>query len=242
MQLQVKVGCCGYPVSKVKYYENFDVVEIQSTFYKLPKIETAIKWREEVPANFEFIVKAWQAITHPWGTPTWRRYGKTPPGKLENYGFLRYTEENIKAWNMTVEICKALKCSKVVIQLPPKLILSEDNIDEIKQFLGYTLKSGLRIIVEPRHQSWNNEEIKRFFKEKGIVHCVDPFKDKDWGTGDFHYYRLHGINGYNYSYKYTDDDLRYLVRIISSCEKDVYVMFNNKFMFVDAIRFKEIIK
>ncbi|HID93263.1 MAG TPA: DUF72 domain-containing protein, partial [bacterium (Candidatus Stahlbacteria)] len=53
----IKVGCCGYPVSKKRYYENFNVVELQKTFYSLPSEELALKWKEEVSSNFEFTMK-----------------------------------------------------------------------------------------------------------------------------------------------------------------------------------------
>jgi uncharacterized protein YecE (DUF72 family) len=235
--MRVLVGCCGFPFSKKKYYGEFSVVEVQSTFYKLPKVETAARWREEAPENFEFIVKAWQAITHPWGSPTWRRYGGEPPGRLENYGLLKYTEENCRAWEETVKICRALGCEKVLIQLPPSLRLTSDNMGEVFDFIRYMSGSGLRLIIEPRHESWECGEARRLFEELGIVHCVDPFKDRPWGTGDFYYFRLHGIDGYNYSYKYTDEDLRRLIEIVSGLEKKVYVLFNNKYMYEDSKRF-----
>jgi len=239
------VGCCGFPVSKAKYYEVFRVVELQSTFYKLPKVSTAEKWRQEAPSEFEFIVKAWQGITHPWGSPTWRRYGKTPPpGNLDNYGLLRYNEENCKAWQATVEICKALNCDKVLVQLPPRLKITSENIEDVKKFIRYMCQSDLTIIIEPRHESWNIPEIHEFFSKHNIVHCVDPFKDKPWGTGGFYYFRLHGINGYNYGYKYSDEDLRKLKAFIDGLpeKKEIYVMFNNKFMYDDAIQFMQLIQ
>ncbi len=240
----IKVGCCGYPVSRNKYYNFFDVIEIQSTFYKLPMVKTAIRWREEAPPNIEFIVKAWQAITHPWGMPTWRRYGKTPPpGELDNYGYLRYTVENIDAWRRIDEVRKALNTDKVLIQLPPKLSISNKNIDEIRRFLLEIGRGDVHLILEPRHDSWEHSMVKRLFEELDIVHCVDPFKGRPWRTGGFYYLRLHGINGYNYGYKYTDDDLLKLSEFISKLrpKKATYVMFNNKYMFEDALRFKNII-
>ena len=69
----VKVGCCGFPISKNKYYDEFGIVELQTTFYNIPREKTLLKWREEAPEDFEFIVKAFQGITHPMSSPTWRR-------------------------------------------------------------------------------------------------------------------------------------------------------------------------
>lgn len=53
------VGCCGFPISKSKYYKHFNIVELQHTFYQpQSKIETIRKWREDAPKEFEFILKA----------------------------------------------------------------------------------------------------------------------------------------------------------------------------------------
>jgi uncharacterized protein YecE (DUF72 family) len=83
----IKVGCCGFPCSRKRYYENFDVIEIQKTFYNPPRIETAEKWRSDAPKNFEFTLKAWQLITHPKESPTYRK------AKL-NLSEIRGREEN----------------------------------------------------------------------------------------------------------------------------------------------------
>ncbi|RLI79276.1 DUF72 domain-containing protein, partial [Archaeoglobales archaeon] len=42
----IKVGCCGFPVSMKKYFDNLKLVEVQKTFYKPPEIKTAERWRK----------------------------------------------------------------------------------------------------------------------------------------------------------------------------------------------------
>ncbi|NIN51751.1 MAG: DUF72 domain-containing protein, partial [Nitrososphaeria archaeon] len=71
----VKVGCCGFPGSRKGYFNDFNLVEIQQTFYKMPRLETAQRWRQEAPNEFEFTLKAWQLITHPPTSPTYRKAG-----------------------------------------------------------------------------------------------------------------------------------------------------------------------
>jgi uncharacterized protein YecE (DUF72 family) len=61
---QIKVGCCGFAAAQKKYFERFRVVEIQQTFYQIPEIKTAEKWRHAAPPGFEFTMKAWQLIIH----------------------------------------------------------------------------------------------------------------------------------------------------------------------------------
>ena len=60
----IKVGCCGFPTSMKRYFENYSLVELNSTFYEYPKLETVAGWREKAPENFEFTVKAHQDISH----------------------------------------------------------------------------------------------------------------------------------------------------------------------------------
>ncbi len=70
---EVHVGCCGFPKAKNEYYRQFKTIELQFTFYRLPKLETVRKWREEAPEDFIFTMKAFQGITHTYFTPTYRR-------------------------------------------------------------------------------------------------------------------------------------------------------------------------
>jgi len=76
----VRIGCSGwsyddwrggiYPVDLPKrrwlerYAEVFDTVEVNATFYRLPKRSTVEKWAEQVPGNFLFVVKASRYLTH----------------------------------------------------------------------------------------------------------------------------------------------------------------------------------
>ena len=60
----VCVGCCGFPMGRKAYFQRFSLVEVQQTFCKPPRLETLARWHQEAPEGFEFILKAWQLITH----------------------------------------------------------------------------------------------------------------------------------------------------------------------------------
>jgi len=51
----IKVGCCGFPKAKKKYYTHSPVVEVQQTFYHPPRVGTCERWRAQAPPGFEFI-------------------------------------------------------------------------------------------------------------------------------------------------------------------------------------------
>ena len=59
----IGVGCCGFPTSMKKYFETFNLVELNNTFYTYPREKTVEDWREKAPGNFEFTVKAHQDIS-----------------------------------------------------------------------------------------------------------------------------------------------------------------------------------
>ncbi|RLF07651.1 MAG: DUF72 domain-containing protein [Thermoprotei archaeon] len=245
----VKVGCCGWAVKggMKKYFETFDLIELQSTFYKLPSVETAKRWREEAPQNFTYTMKAWQAITHPPTSPTWRKSGlKISSEAYEKYGFLKPTNENYEAWDKSIEIAKILKCSVLVIQLPPSFVKNNENIMNIKTFMNSVERpQSLEIGIEFRHESWDLETVKSLCEELNLIHIIDPFKQNlARTTSQIIYYRLHGLGQRAYVYDYSISELEQLyekwVKPYER-EKEVYVLFNNTNMAADALDFKKII-
>lgn len=119
MSHQIKIGCCGFPVSRARYFGAFDVVEIQQTFYHPPDISLAEKWRRESPEGFEYTIKAWQFITHEPKSPTYRKLKmEIPREKEKNYGSFRPTDEVRMAWERTMGIADAPDARVIVFQSP----------------------------------------------------------------------------------------------------------------------------
>lgn len=115
----IKTGCCGFSTAMENYFEKFGLVEVQKTFYKPPRVETARKWREAAPLKFEFTVKAWQVIT-----PTYRKAGITS----KNGGFFKSTEEVFDAWKRTEEIAASLGSSIILFQTPSSFEENKENV------------------------------------------------------------------------------------------------------------------
>lgn len=234
----IKVGCCGFSKSKKEYFKNFSIVELQSTFYDLPKnIETVEKWREEAPKDFEFSLKAWQVITHEISSPTYKRM-KTKFGNVKNYGNFKNSKEVFEAWERIREMAKILKARVIVFQCPPSFSQTNENIKNIRNFFGNIERNNFLFALEIRGK-WDEKVLKEICKEFNLVHCVDPFKQKSL-HGNINYFRLHGKNGYNLSYVYTEKDFE---EILSFCtKKENYVLFNNIEMYSNALQFKSYIK
>ncbi|MFS0702908.1 DUF72 domain-containing protein [Cellulomonas sp. 179-A 9B4 NHS] len=75
----VHVGLCGWTVSQASYVRRFPVLEVQHTFYEPPSDAVLRRWRAQVPAGFEFTIKAWQVVTHESGSRTYRRLKQPLP-------------------------------------------------------------------------------------------------------------------------------------------------------------------
>ncbi len=234
---KVKVGCCGFPTSQKKYFELFKVVEIQQTFYQIPEIKTAEKWRNAGPPDFEFTMKAWQLITHAPSSPTYRRLReRINPARADRYGGFRRTQEVIDAWNRTAAFARALGASIIVFQCPASFTPLEQNIDNMRAFFGRIERKGFTFAWEPRG-AWPDERTAMLCEELDLIHCVDPFRNESL-LGNIDYFRLHGVTGY--AYTYTDRELETLRKKMT--RRTTYVMFNNSTMKEDALRFLEVLK
>lgn len=245
--MKITVGCCGNAgLSLRDYSEKFEAIEIQSTFYRLPSINTAENWRQQVRKDFIFTMKAFQGITHPINSPTWRKAGSQKPiEKVENYGHLKPNEQNFECWINTVKICKALKAKVCVVQLPPSFICNEENAKNIVEFFK-NVEKPFAVAIELRHRSWDENQgmLEKSLKEIEAIHVVDPLVKKPFLKNKKGYYRLHGLSKrLDYRYQYRDDELLKLLEEIKriGCQ-DNFVMFNNLSMREDAIRFKELVE
>ena len=241
----VVVGCCGFPTARGKYYSVFKTVELQNTFYDLPSVEWALSIRREAPQGFSFAVKAWQVITHPPSSPTWRRMGRRPGGDPGGYGFLRPSRENIEALERTLEVAKALEAFIVVFQTPASMPLNQDAVKWVDEFFeqAVSMSSAVRYGWEPRGEWARSPVLEEVLSKHGVVHVTDLLRARSVFHGNMVYTRLHGLGSgeVNYSYKYTDRDLEGLALILKEMGFDTaYVMFNNVSMLNDASRFKQV--
>jgi len=233
---KVKVGCCGFPVSKNEYYASFPVVEIQQTFYQPPEIRTAERWEAEAPEGFEFLIKAWQVITHNHTSPTYRRLRKGP-GKPENYGSFKNTHEVKSAWDLTREFAEALGARSILFQCPASFSPNKENISNMMDFFKSIERGNMKIFLELRG-FWQKDQVESICKELDVTPALDPFST-EIPESEICYFRLHGKR--NYRYEYTEEDLTELASFCSNYSMG-YCLFNNISMFSDARRFLDLLE
>jgi uncharacterized protein YecE (DUF72 family) len=214
-------GCCGWAAARAKYFREFPVVELQTTFYQPPSTDLAAKWREQAPAGFVFTMKAWQLITHPASSPTYRRL-KEPveAGRRQACGLFQPSEEVWSAWKVTRDVARAVRAAVIVFQCPAGFEPTPENASNIERFFRRIERDLVRDLC----------------RRLDLVHCVDPLA-AETTYAPVAYFRLHGRDGYNY--RYSDADLEELVRV---CRRHSggYVMFNNVHMLEDARRFRKL--
>src|SRR5919112_562958 len=111
----IKIGTCGFGVAQAEYARSFSCVEVQHTFYEPPRLTTLNRWRRQMPADFEFALKAWQLITHESRSPTYRRLKrKLSETEKAQAGYFRTTEIVNEAWQATLAAAQVLKAKTIL--------------------------------------------------------------------------------------------------------------------------------
>ncbi|HTD80232.1 MAG TPA: DUF72 domain-containing protein, partial [Chloroflexota bacterium] len=176
--------------------------------YSLQRPSSWRTWYEQTPPEFVFAVKAARFITH-------MKKLKDVDVPLANFfasGLLALRE----------------KLGPILVQLPPDLQVDVDALDATLR----AFPPGLRIAVEPRHETWWNDDVRRCLERHNASLCwadrhgaITPL----WRTADWGYLRFHE-GKYDPWPFYTDGELaEWVDRIVDTYqnEEDVYVYFNN---------------
>lgn len=238
--MAIKVGLCGYTISAARYPWHFPVVEVQQTFYEPPSVAVITRWRAQMPASFEFTLKAWMLITHTAKSPTYRRLRRRrlTPREAADAGNFRATPIVDEGWRASVDAARRLRATAILFQCPASFLPTEDNLANMRAFFERIERpANVRLLFEPRGPAWTADIVRPLVGDLGLVHVVDPFVSTTVST-DLTYFRLHGITGNRHVY--TDDELARLAAMVPP-RGDTYVMFNNIPRVGDAERFKHVV-
>lgn len=246
MTSKASIGTSGFGIARSKYVQLFPSVEVQHTFYQPPRISTLERWRADAPPDFEFVLKAWQLITHDAKSPTYRRLKKTlSETEKQEAGYFRSTAIVKEAWELTLACARALNAQTILFQCPASFKQTKENISNLEKFFG-DLNGQLNFAWEPRGE-WDREVVKRICDDLNLWHAVDPFTAESV-TPDKLYFRLHGRGGWRYEYE--EGELRELASMLpkgaanskgATDGEAPYVFFNNVRMTQDALSFQAMI-
>lgn len=233
------MGVCGFAESQERIFRDFDVLEVQQTFYQPPAPAAAERWKVKAPPSFVFTLKAWQLITHEASSPTYRRLReKLISGSLIQAGAFRWNDTTRMAWERTFEIAETLDAWGIVFQTPRSFEPTTENLRRIRKFFETVDRGGRRMVFEPRGGAWTDRIVAPLVQDLDLVHCVDPFlrEPVEGPKTCVRYFRLHGRPAYVYHYAYTEEDLDFLQGRLTGRERN-FVLFNNDSMARDARRF-----
>lgn len=223
-------------MAQEKYFRAFSCVEIDSSFYQLPKVETAARWRAAAPPDFEFSLKAWQVITHRATSPTYHRT-RLDARDREYCGHFGFNPTIRWAWDETVAVAKALRAVLVLFQCPQSFRPTKENIASLRRFFERAKRGKFHMGWEPRG-NWDAALITSLCRELDLIPVLDPLQFEPIPVGGVRYFRLHGASGPRH--RHSTEELERL-HVIADSRQPVYCMFNNVAMRDDGQRFRKLL-
>lgn len=232
---KISLGCAGwdykdwvgafYPkplerYNHLEYYSNFfDIVEINSTFYNVPNKTTVNNWYNQVPANFKFVVKVWQKITH--------NLNDSDLDYLISQFFSQLSplQEKVIAY---------------LLQFPPWFKFTEKHLAQLK-LLSNEIPQEQKYIIELRDNSWFKEEIvsefidgNQFILGATYMPGIKAYYLNNQGS---YYVRLIGdreLNVFNKIQRNQEESLNDLIQNLQLIEKmpnvfEIFIIVNNHF-------------
>jgi uncharacterized protein YecE (DUF72 family) len=201
--------------SRLNYYASlFNTLEVNSTFYKIPRQSTFKKWLCDVPTDFQFTIKVWQEVTH-------------------------VKQLNINLENIDVFFTSANhigdKKGCLLIQLPGRI--TADFTTPLKQILVRLDKldpeNQWRKAIEFRSLTWYSSKTYTLLDKYNtsiVLHDMPKSKNFNFNEGAaFIYFRFHGPKGDyrgSYSIGFLEEQAEKMRSLLHE-GKDVYAYFNN---------------
>jgi uncharacterized protein YecE (DUF72 family) len=220
----VRVGCSGWNYADwrgvlypkgcpqrrwlARYAEEFDTVEVNATFYRLPSRDGVRAWVQQVPSGFTFAVKSSRYLTHMKRLTDMERGVSRLMERLE-------------------PLTRSPKMGPMLWQLPESFRRDDERLSYALEHLPRG-----RHACEFRHPSWFCDDVLAALREHGVALAIGDHPERPWQphelTADFSFVRFHhgrrGRRG-NYSATELDDWARELERLARHAE--VFAYFNN---------------
>ena len=217
------IGCSGFYYSEWKgsfypektsskdflklYSREFNTVEINASFYRIPTEKSLLKWYDETPEDFKFFMKIPRTVSH---------IKRMKNSKEEILDFCLLIERNLKD-----------KLAGFLYQFPPSFKNTEENLELVLNNPDFNFLN----VVEFRHESWWRDEVFEALKSKGIVFSGVSFpgnlpEDVIVNHPDVFYYRLHG-KPILYRSSYDEEFLNNLAEKIKNSHRKSFIFFNN---------------
>jgi len=182
------------------YAGHFNTVEINNTFYRMPKQQVLESWKKEVNPDFKFVIKAPKQITH--------------IKKLEAGDSSGYFINTVSALQDQLGV--------LLFQLPPYF---KKDLAKLETFVD-TIPGNMKAAFEFRNASWFDDEVYNCLKKKNFALCLTDTDEKPLTdlipTADWSYLRLRKT-------EYTPGELKKWNDTVSSQSwNEAYVFFKHE--------------
>lgn len=224
INLEIYVGTSGWLYSWNKgrsldwyvKYSGLNAIELNSSFYRLPKPNMVNSWVNKASA-LRWSIKAYRYISH----------------------VAKLSGNASEWWRKMIELFKPLNSSidYYLIQLPPSFKYTNDNLNRLREFVS-EIGGGGRIAVEFRERGWFSDNVVNSINETGATMVSIDSPEIRWigCSNGVIYLRMHGRSNW-YLHNYSDDELLEVAKAIESLNPiKVYVFFNNDHWMLENAR------
>ena len=223
--LKIRIGTSGwhyphwasrfYPADLPKnkwfefYAQHFNTVEVNNTFYQLPKQQTFQNWYTQAPKDFIYVIKANRFITH--------------------IKRLKDPQDSLDRFFQAVSLLKQ-KLGPILFQLPPNF---QKDLNRLADFIA-ALPKTCQPVFEFRHQTWFSDDTYDLLNDLNAAFCTHDMPGNQSPriiTANMIYIRFHGPTE-KYEGNYSSPQLKNWTKWINEHSKNVhaiYAYFNNDY-------------
>lgn len=213
---RVLVGCRGFPVGRERYFSELGAVEVSDTRKRLPKLETARRWREEAPEGFEFSLVVPAAVTHP---PEGSPRADAACGHFRDAPLVR------RAWEAFEAVAEAVRPRWVVFETPASFYPHAGMLKDMYAFLRAARRGGATFVWASHGGSWDPKFQAKVAAELKLTLASDPLNGAP-PSGAVRYLRVAGRvkdRRLDRGVSFTDDELKAVLFAASGGSSAVFL-------------------
>jgi uncharacterized protein YecE (DUF72 family) len=201
------------------YSRLFNFVEVNTTFYHVPRLSAVRSWRRRVPRGFTFSVKCHRRATHELG--------------------LRPQEETYRTLDRMRQVLRLLRTDMLVLQTPPSLQVDEAKVREAEAVVKSSAAGDAQVFWESRSSlsPEKTRETRQAMLRAGFTPVVDLAREEPVQGSRVTYSRLFG------AMRFSDSILDSVGSKLWAKGSEVAVLtFHGSAMYRDAARFNELMR
>jgi uncharacterized protein YecE (DUF72 family) len=194
--------------------EQLDSIEVNTSFYRIPKPESIQNWQKQAPERVRFALKLWRGITH--------------------YKKLRNATPYVQSFLDVAENLAPERRAPLLIQLPPN---QGKDVEKLESFIGemqVLMATEWNIAVEFRNAAWMTDDVYSALDRLGVAICLHDMSGRAPADrpneAPFVYIRRHGSGEGRYQGSYSAEQLREdaaRMQAWARAGKNVYIYYNN---------------